>query len=156
MATGTPQNPPFPTTQSILPLGIGNSWTYSLTAYDTLGNKIVPSSVTLALRIPGGFGLVGDTTLIALSWQNYNQTFDGFVYKFEWDALDSGPLVIHRGSYPLGSRGLYVIGWYRRSETHLFASERLWLAYPADSGKTWTFFPDSVGDSLGAASMEIL
>jgi hypothetical protein len=152
----SPQYPPFPATSSILPLGSGNSWSYSLTAYDSLGNKIIPSRVGLALDIPGGFGLMDDTLLGPITWQNHEQVFPAYVYKFEWDKRDSGSLVVHRGTYPLGSRGLYVIGWYRRGETHLFPGEKLWLPYPADSGKTWLFDSDTSADSTSADTMEIL
>jgi hypothetical protein len=154
--TGTPQSPPFPATPSILPLAVENQWNYSYTAYDSLGIKINPSRITLVLKLAGGYGLVNDTQLVAITWQNYQQNFPAYVYKYEWDNLDSGALVVHRGAYPLGSRGLYVIGWYRHGETHLFPQEKLWLAYPADSGKTWTYNPDSANDSASAVTMEIL
>ncbi len=155
-SSGTPQNPPFPATPSILPLAIGNSWTYSLTAYDSLGNKITPSRIELALALPSGYGLVDDTQLVTLTWQNYGDTFAAYVYKYEWDNRDSGALVAHRGNYSLDKRGLYVVGWYRDNEPHLFSSEKLWLAYPADSGRTWQFNPDSAGDPVFAVTMEIL
>lgn len=155
-ASGTPQNPPFPATQSILPLAIGNSWSYSLTAYDSLGNRIAPSRADLELTLPGGYGLIGDTQLVTLSWQNYNQNFAAYVYKYEWDSRDSGALVVHRGDYPQGSRGLYVVGWYRGTATHLLAAEKLWLAYPADSGSTWAYAPDSSGDTASAVIMEVI
>jgi hypothetical protein len=155
-SAGTPQNPPFPATPSILPLATGNSWTYSLTAYDSMGRKIAPSRVELTLALPGGYGLVGDTQLVTLTWQNRNDSFTAYVYKYEWDNRDSGALVVHRGGYQLDKRGLYVIGRYLGNETHLFPSEKLWLAYPADSGKTWQFNPDSAGDSASAVTMEIL
>lgn len=155
-SVGTPQNPPFPVTPSILPLAIGNSWTYSFTAYDSLGNKITPSRIELALALPNGYGLVGDTQLVTLTWQNYGDTFAAYVYKYEWDNRDSGALVAHRGNYSLDKRGLYVVGWYRDNEPHLFSSEKLWLAYPADSGRTWQFNPDSAGDPVFAVTMEIL
>ncbi len=112
--------------------------------------------MVLKLALPGGFGLVGDTQLVALTWQNWNQTFPAYVYKYEWDSRDSGALVVHRGDYEPGSRGLYVIGWYRQDEAHLYPAEKLWLAYPADSGKTWSFNPDSAGDSASSVSMEIM
>ena len=153
---GTPQNPPFPTTQSILPLAAGNQWDYSYTAYDPLGNKISPSRVNLVLTLPAVYGLVNDTQLVAITRQNYQQDFPAYVYKYEWDNRDSGALVVHRGAYALDKRGLYVIGWYRDSVTHLFPAEKLWLAYPADSGKTWAYNPDSANDSAFAVTMEIL
>jgi|WetSurMetagenome_2_1015567.scaffolds.fasta_scaffold00220_24 hypothetical protein len=151
----SPQNPPFPSTPSILPLAVGNSWTYSLTAYDSLGKKLSPSPTELDLAIPGVYGLAGDTQLVALSRENYLDSFDAYVYEYEWDDRDSGALVVYRGSYLPGLRGLYVVGRYRGAQTSLFPAEKLWLAYPADSGTTWRFHPDSA-DTASAATMEIL
>jgi hypothetical protein len=152
----TPQYPPFPSTKSILPLAIGNTWTYSLTAYDSLGRTIVPARGNLNLALPGGYGLVGDTQLVALTWQNYRDSFSEYMYTYEWDQRDSGALVVHHGDYALGHRGLYVAGWYSGTVTHLFPAEKLWLAYPADSGSTWAYAPDSSGDTASAVIMEVI
>jgi hypothetical protein len=156
MMSGSPQNPPFPATRSILPLSTGLTWNYSLTAYDSMGNKIVPNRIDLTLSLPGGFGLEDDTRLVELTWDNFQKQFPAYAYKYEWDNRDSGAIVVHRGAYELGKRGLYVIGWYRRTETRLFQKEKLWLAYPADSGKTWIFHPDSSDDGVPADTLEIV
>ena len=154
--TGTPQNPPFPKTASILPLATGNQWLYSLTAYDSAGNKINPSRVELHLSIAGGYGLQNDTELVTLDWNNHNQKFPAYVYKYEWEQADAGALVVYRDLYPLAIRGLYVVGEYKDSLTKLYKTEQMWLAYPADSGKTWIFNLDTSGDTASAVAMEIL
>ena len=38
----------------------------------------------------------------------------------------------------------------------LYPSEQLWLAYPADSGKTWTFNLDTAADSSNTSAMELV
>jgi hypothetical protein len=153
---GTPQNPPFPRTASILPLANGNQWVYSYTAYDSAGNVMQPGNADLHLSIAGEFGLQSDTMLVTLDRSNYATKFPAYVYKFEWEEADSGSLVVYRDRYPLGLRGLYVVGEYRGSSATLYKSEKLWLAYPADSGTAWTYYPDTGVDSADAVAMEVV
>jgi hypothetical protein len=148
--------PPFPRTKSILPLAINNSWIFSYTEYNSLGRKLIPNDINLHLSITGEYGLTLDNTLVPMNTTNYNDVFSAYAYKFEWEAPDSGYLVVYHDLYPLPKRGLYIIGEYAGGVMRLYPSEKLWLAYPADSGKTWEYNLDSAGDSSKTSTMELL
>ena len=150
------EKPPFPRTKSILPLAIGNSWVFSYTEYDSLGKMINPNRMDLHLSIPGGYGLKNDMSLVQVTYQNASDNFSAYVYKFEWEGEKKGYLVVYRDLYPLSKRGVYIIGEYDESDIRLFPSEQLWLAYPADSGKTWRYNLDSSGDSGTTSSMKLV
>lgn len=154
---GSPQTPPFPKTQSILPLAVSNQWIFSYTAYDsTTGAMISPNRVDLHLGITGGYGLKNDTQLVRLTWYNQSDSYSAYAYQFEWEQSNHGYLVVYRDLYPLASRGLYIIGEYQDSTPQLYPQEKLWLAYPADSGRTWQLNLDSANDSTQTITMEVL
>jgi hypothetical protein len=154
--TGSPQTPPFPKTQSILPLAVSNQWLFSFTAYDSTGAMINPNRVDLHLGITGGYGLKNDTQLVRLTWQNSADSYSAYAYQYEWEQSKNGYLVVYRDLYPLASRGLYIIGEYRDSMPKLYPQEKLWLAYPADSGKTWQLNLDTLNDSMQTITMEVM
>ncbi|MBN2188014.1 MAG: hypothetical protein JW699_01065 [Chitinispirillaceae bacterium] len=152
---GSPQNPPFPRTESILPLECGNAWVYSYTAYDSTGAMILPHRLDLNMDITAQYGLLDDTTLVRI--YAYNQTnYPDYAYQYEMEAQGIGYLVVYRSLYPLSARGLYIIGEYRGTAIQLYPHEEFWLAYPADSGKSWQFRPDPLGDSVRSTTMEIV
>ncbi len=161
MGANSVEKPPFPRTKSILPLALGNRWVFSYTEYDSLGRIINPGgkAVDLHLSISGGYGLIDDSTLVPVNFDNYRDTFPTYVYQFEWEEKDSGILVVYRDLYSLQTppeRGLYIIGKYENGNPRLYPSEKLWLAYPADSGKTWQYNLDSAGDSSKTSYMELI
>jgi hypothetical protein len=146
--------PPFPRTKSVLPLGNGNKWVYSATAYDSAGNKIDPSRAELHLAITGVFGLDRNNTLIKLDRSTRDSTFPCYAYKYEWENADSGLLVVYRDYYPLELRGLYVVGDYVGDSTRIYAKEKLLLSYPAADGRTWVVAPDSADSTSLPDSFE--
>lgn len=130
--------PPIPSTGSIWPLGIGNSWEYWYTCYDSTGNKLPLTDRTLSRSIPGGFVQLNDTVLTPVDNIIYYDKVDRYVYKFEWENLDSGMFVRHIGDGDLSKRGLYIVGEYSHQTATLYDTAVLWLAYPAAAGKIWT------------------
>lgn len=153
---GSPQNPPFPKTQSILPLAVSNQWVFSFTSYDSTGAMINPNRLDLHLGITGGYGLKNNSNPIRLTWYNLSDSYSAYAYQYEWENSKQGWLVVYRDLYPLSSRGLYIIGEYQDSSLKLFPKEKLWLAYPADSGKTWRLNLDTLNDSSQTVSMEVM
>lgn len=132
--------PPIPSTRSILPLTIGSTWEYWSTWYDTSGVKVQLPDRTLKKSIPGGFVMENDSVLInPNNGYYYNNTSpEKYVYKLEWEDVDSGLLVRHIGSGDLNQRGLYIIGTYTHATPALYPTPVLWLAYPAKKGVTYT------------------
>jgi hypothetical protein len=134
-------DPIIPSTPSVIPLTIGSSWEYWSTWYDTSGKIIQLANRTLMQSIPGGFVMVNDTVLQDPNNGYYNNSNDNtgkYVYKLEWDNIDSGLLVRHIGSGDLNQRGLYIIGTYTHATPALYRIPVRWLAYPADKGTTYT------------------
>jgi hypothetical protein len=154
---GTIDPPPIPSTKSILPLNIGNSWEYWSSWYDTSGEKIVLSDRTLERSIPGGFILENDV-LINPNSNNYYTTDESsgkYVYKLEWEDIDSGILVRHIGTGDIDKRGLYIAGIYTHSTPTLYREPILWLSYPAKKGTTYTVaFPGE--DSSEIVTMQVM
>jgi hypothetical protein len=146
--------PPFPRTKSVLPLGNGNKWVYSLTAYDSAGSKINPGRVDLHLAITGVFGLNRNNALVKLDWTTRDSSFPYYAYKYEWENADSGLLVVYRDFYPLELRGLYAIGEYIGDTAKLYNKEKLLLSYPAADGRIWVVAPDSADSSSPPDSFE--
>lgn len=151
-------SPPIPTTKSICPLGIGNHWEYWYTRYDSAGNSIPLTDRTLSRSIPGGLALYNDS-LYTPGVSNYNgqNSYEGtaieYLYKFEWEDLDSGLLVRHIGDGELSKRGLYIEGRYVHQSASLFDSSILWLAYPGSAGTKWTV---DLPDDSASFTMEIV
>jgi hypothetical protein len=79
---GSPQNPPFPKTNSVLPLAVNNQWIYSFTGYDSSGARISPNRLDLHLGITGGYGLKNDTQLVRLTWENQSDVYSDYAYQF--------------------------------------------------------------------------
>jgi hypothetical protein len=154
--TTSPQDPIFPRTSSILPLVKNNSWIYSYTAYDTLGRKILPNRLDLHFNITAQYGIQNDSSLVILNRENYQTTFQTYAYQYEMENRATGVLVVYRDLYPLAVRGVYIIGEYVGAAVQLYTQEQLWLAYPADSGKTWTFKTDPLNDTTLEDTMEVL
>jgi hypothetical protein len=152
----SPQDPIFPRTASILPLERGNAWTYSYTAYDSLGGKILPHRLDLNIDINAQYGMPNDSTLVLLDYYNYQVNFPDYAYQYEMEEQGRGYLVVYRSLYPLATRGLYIIGEYNGTALQLYPAEQFWLAYPADSGKTWQFRPDPLGDSARVTDMQLV
>jgi hypothetical protein len=152
----SPQDPIFPRTSSILPLEKNNKWVYSYTAYDSAGKKILPHRLDLHIGIPLQYGIQHDTGLVLLDKYNYQDTFQAYAYQYEMEDRGMGYLVVYRDLYPLSIRGLYIIGEYNDTSIRQYPHEQLWLAYPADSGKTWRFQSDPLNDTNAITTMEII
>lgn len=155
-AASSPQTPIFPRTNSILPLAQGNAWVYSYSAYDSLGQMILPHRLDLTIAINTEYGMQDDTTLVLLTSNNYQTHFPDYAYQYEMEEQGRGYLVVYRSLYPLAVRGLYIIGEYNGTAIQLYPSEQFWLAYPADSGKTWQFKPDPLGDTARVTTMRLI
>jgi hypothetical protein len=153
MDAGSPQNPPLPKTESILPLEIGNLWVYTNMVYDTDGNTLY-DRYSLELKIPYAFGISGQA-LTQISWDNYGNSFDEVAYAFDWDQNGHGYLVAHRGAN-VPQHGVYVIGKFSGTSGFLYDSARLWLAYPASVGYSYILNLDSAGDTTGQSYMEVV
>jgi hypothetical protein len=154
---GSPQDPIFPRTGSILPLARSNAWAYSFTAYDILGRKIVPNRLNYHISINEQFGFVNDSALVMLDRSNYGPQFSRFAYLYVREGIvDSSFLVVSHDMTSLSKRGLYIIGMYIGDTVRLYAAEQFWLAYPADSGKTWSFKTDPLSDTTLEDTMEVL
>jgi hypothetical protein len=137
------QDPIFPRTSSILPLAKNNAWLYSFTAFDSLGRKINPSRLDYHISIDEQFGIVNATTIVKLDRSNYNVKYSEYAYQYVHEGrTDRTYLVVYHELYPLAVRGLYIIGECDTNVVQLYPAEQFWLAYPADSGKTWTFKTD--------------
>jgi hypothetical protein len=142
--SGSPQDPPFPRTESILPLVQGNTWTYSYTEYDSTGKPYDQRRRRdLGYAINAQYGMSDDTTLVRITMSNYQTKFNAYAYQYTVEEQDSGYLLTYRQLYPLGKRGVYIIGYYDHGTNHLYSKEQLWLAYPADSGFSWQFSIDT-------------
>jgi hypothetical protein len=152
-------DPPLPSTQSICPLIIGSSWEYWSTWYDSSGAKVQLTNRTLTRRIPDGYFLGKDNTLVPsrqYSSFSKNETIaEEYLYKYEWEYLDSGLLVKHTGSGDLDKRGLYIAGEYAHDSVELYEKAVLWLAYPSAKGITYPVaLPGR--DSSGTVIMEVV
>jgi hypothetical protein len=153
---GSPQDPPFPRTESILPLVQGNIWRYSFTAYDSTGKMIEPHQMDLIYEVNAQYGMSDDTTLVKITMNNYRTTFKTYAYQYTVEQRDSGYLLTYRQLYPLGKRGVYIIGYNDHGTNRLYPQEQLWLAYPADSGYSWRFMPDPENDTSTYITMEVI
>ena len=150
------QDPIFPRTSSILPLEKNNKWVYSYTAYDTIGKKILPSRLGLHIGINAQYGIRNDSELVLLTNNNYHTECPEYAYQYEMEDRGMGYLVVYHELYPLAVRGVYIIGEYKDTVVRQYAHEQYWLAYPADSGKTWRFETDPLGDTTLIDTMEVL
>jgi hypothetical protein len=110
----------------------------------------------LHLSISGGYGIVDDTTLVRVTYSNYENSYSTYVYQFEWEEEKKGHLVVYRDLYPLSKRGLYVVGEYENGKARLYPNEQLWLAYPAERGKTWHYNVNDSADSSQGSLMELV
>jgi hypothetical protein len=151
----SPQDPPFPRTNSIMPLVQGNTWNYSYTAYDSTGTMIVPHRLNLLYAVNAQYGMQDDSTLIKITMDNYRTEFPAYAYQYEVEESDSGYLLTYR-QYQPGERGIYIVGYYHRGAYHLYPLEQLWLAHPANTGMTWQFKSDPLGDTSITVAMEVV
>jgi hypothetical protein len=147
----SPQDPPLPRVASILPLEKGNQWTYSDTRYNVAGD-VLGSRDQLDLEIARVYGRSG-MKLIKLEWA-YSDTFDEYVYAYEWEQTNRGHLVAYR-DLDVAQKGVYIIGEYQNASARLYASARLWLAYPADVGTNYQVLLPDTADTV-PFTMEIV
>lgn len=146
---------PIPETESILPLQEGNRWIYRYTLFDSTGTKTDFPARELNLKVSRMFLLDSSRQLTRVSRsERYDSTVQ-YVYGLEWDSSDSGTLVSHRGTGPVGLRGLYIEGTFRGSETHLLDTALLWYAYPVLTSGFWELNPPGDDDTV-VTSMECL
>jgi hypothetical protein len=154
-ADGSPQNFPLPRTNSILPLLKGNQWVYSTTVYNTQGEPMDPYvGIRQVLDIPEVYGLRGDGTLTPIGYAHRDSSYLRFDYAYEVDDRGAGYLVTYRIDLPV--RGVYVTGGYEGNRTFLYDSTRLWLAYPASPGDTYSLCLDSVRNDTNVSHMEVV
>jgi hypothetical protein len=129
---------PLPTTASVLPLQIGNLWTYRYTIYGDDGTVVPFPDRDLNLRISGAFYMVDSGPPVpVVPYDNAPQKYSRIVYKYEWESLDSGYLVYHQGTGNAAARGLYLAGTFVGADLEFFDTARLWYAFPADSSMMW-------------------
>ncbi len=151
----TAEEPDFPRTPSILPLSKGNSWEYSLTAYDSIGNQ---THFLKSIGINRQYGLQNDTHLVLLTMGNYRDSFASYAYQYEFENQNHGFIIVYRDLYPMDQRGVYRIGTYNNfdSSMQIFPQEQLWLSYPSVTGKKWTFKENPLVDSSTEISVEVV
>lgn len=133
-------DPLIPSTPSIMPLNVGSEWEYLSSWYDTSGTKIQLSDRVLTRAIREGLVLENDSTLVTPNNATYYSVENSsrYVYKLEWEYVDSGLLVRPIGTGDLDKRGLYIAGVYVHMTTTLYHDPVRWLAYPAKKGTTYT------------------
>jgi hypothetical protein len=93
----------------------------------------------LNLEIPDVLGLREDSILeqIPESYHYNYENYEGeFVYKYEWENTNRGYYLAYRDINII--RGVYIIGEYYGESDSLYDSAKLWLAYPALAGESWT------------------
>jgi hypothetical protein len=141
---------PVPTTASILPLQENNRWTYRYTTFDSTGAKEAFPDRTLDLAITGVYYLHNGRDLVRVN--RHEHDYDPalrYIYRYEWESLDSGYLVYHQGTGDVNTRGLYITGTFVDTHTVLFDTARLWYAYPAGDVGSWQIdLPD--GDTVSS------
>ena len=71
---------------------------------------ISPNRLDLPLGITGGYGLINDTQLVRLTWENQSDLYSAYAYQYKWENSKQGWLVVYRDLYPLATRGLYIMG----------------------------------------------
>ena len=143
---------PIPTTASILPLQEGNRWVFRYTMFDSSGKQMPFPDRDLKLEITGMYQLDDNRQLIPVSHHDGFDSSLQYVYRYEWESLDSGYLVSHRGTGPVDLRGLYVVGSFVDTHTVLFDTALLWYAYPAGELLAWDI--DLPGGDTVASMME--
>jgi hypothetical protein len=146
-------NPLYPRKESIIPLARGNSWIFSHSSYDSVGNQ-VSSQEELNLAITDVYGLVGDTTLVKLTQYNVNDTFREYVYEYEWEATNLGLLISYR-DVKVDTPGIYIRGTFDINDRVVFDPPILWLIYPLKNISTW-HITDSTVTGGPPVTMEIL
>jgi hypothetical protein len=155
VSSGTPQTPPLPRTESILPLTVGHQWTYSSNRYDSAGT--VSHEGTLNLSLPGVYGVrATDSVVVRLNQNNYNEYsphFMEYLYEYEWEEYKSGYLLAYR-DIDIDTPGLYIVGTYQNTRPQLYAKGILWLAYPAEKGFSWSFSYPGTTDTINMQVME--
>jgi hypothetical protein len=128
---------PIPSTRSVVPLQLDNRWTYHYTMYDSAGNVEPLSDRSLECAITGIYKRDGSTLLPVDGYEARSDTTGRYIYRYEWENLDSGYLVEHVGSGELERRGLYIVGTFVGAANTLFDAAQLWYAYPASTNEPW-------------------
>ncbi|MBN1577811.1 MAG: hypothetical protein JW913_14720 [Chitinispirillaceae bacterium] len=154
MAAGSevPSDHPIPTTASILPLQADNRWIYRYSTFDSTGSLQPFPDRDLKLAITGMYRLGEGGELVPITRYEYYDSADQYFYRYEWESLDSGYLVCHRGTGEVNARGLYIAGTFVREQTVLFDTARLWFAYPGGEVTLWTI--DLPGGDTVASTIE--
>jgi len=141
-----PQDPPIPPLASIIPLALGNQWTFHSYLFDTEGGAY-DSVSELKLSVPFALGLQSDSTAVLINWYNYDAYYIDYYYAYAWGGQTRNYLLSFRETdSPV--RGVYMAGWYDQVDTVLYPSPILWLEYPADPGATWQVTIDSVTTTM--------
>ncbi|MBN1307129.1 MAG: hypothetical protein JXA18_04375 [Chitinispirillaceae bacterium] len=141
---------PIPTTAGILPLQVDNRWTYRYTMFDSAGNRASFPDRDLKLAITGMYRRSEGGELVPITRYDGYDSAEQYFYRYEWESLDSGYLVCHRGTGDIGGRGLYIAGTFVHERTVLFDTARLWYAYPGDDLTSWTIDLPG-GDTVSSA-----
>lgn len=129
---------PIPTTASILPLQTDNRWVYRYSTFDSTGSLQPFPDRDLKLEITGMYRLAEGGELVPINRYYDHDSADRYFYRYEWESLDSGYLVCHRGTGEVDARGLYIAGAFVGEQTVLFDTARLWYAYPGGDITLWT------------------
>jgi len=132
-----PIDHPFPTTKSVIPLRVGSQWVYHYSSVDTFWQSVPVAERRLTLSISGMYKLVSADSLIAITGYEHTDDDARYIYKYEWENLDSGYLVQHEGGGEVEKRGLYIVGEFFRERFVLFEERRLWYMFPAKMDTSW-------------------
>ena len=145
---------PIPTTASILPLQVDNRWTYRYSTFDSTGSLQPFPDRDLKLEITGMYRLTDGGELVPITRYDYHDSTGRYIYRYEWESLDSGYLVCHRGTGEVDARGLYIAGTFIGERTVLFDTAMLWYAYPGGDVTSWTI--DLPGGDTAQSPIELL
>jgi hypothetical protein len=152
---GLPQDPPVPRIPCIIPLGLGNEWTFHDVLHDT-GTGIGDVVAVQYLSIPRAYGLRFGIGVERVSWVNEHEIFAEYYYAYHWTGQAAAPLLTFRPEAT--PPGVYVAGTVRMSDDSIamLDTAMFWLAYPGTAGATWQTTLEGRTHSMGLISTDTL
>jgi hypothetical protein len=150
---GLPQDPPVPRIPCIIPLGLGNEWTFHDVLHDT-GTGIGNVTVEQDLSIPRAYGLRMSAGVERISWVNEQEDFAEYYYAYHWTGQANAPLLTFRQDAT--PPGVYVAGTVRMSDDSvaMLDTAKFWLAYPGTAGAAWQTTLDGRAFDMGLVSTD--
>ncbi|NLE01899.1 MAG: hypothetical protein GX640_18695 [Fibrobacter sp.] len=135
---------------SIIPLQRVSIWDYEAHLYGSSG-ELIPSENIITLSIDNAWVLKEDGTLEYSTFDEQSNS-NNICFSYKWQNQENGLIVQYKST---GIPGIYIIGTYTFNSKVIFPVPKLWLAYPADQGFTYTLSLDSDTDSSRFIKMEV-